>query len=229
MPPEESNSDITPEASKRICKHMNEDHYITVLAMARSVAILKPGWKVSEARLLEADLWKFTLQAVTCSGAMCEMQKVDFPLHPPLNYSSEIRKRMVEIHNQLLQPKLYWLIKPQSVINLFLLTAMAYGELVLGIEGMESAIDGSKKYHHMATDTLVLVLRCVFWFTVCVHSIEGAYGFYHSRTTLKLKLPGQLMWGALLLIAGFPVMSEFTPLVQAALAHQQEEATKKQA
>ena len=211
------NAEISAQTSKRICAHMNDDHAVTVFAMAKTVASIKSGWKLSEAKLLKVSLSGCSLRAVTCSGTMCEMQTVDYPFEPHVTSSSEVRPRLIAVHNSLLLPKFSWLVtKPPAVIIVLILLALSYGEFVLGADGMKELIDGVKVRHHLSTETIVQTLRFVFWGSLVAHALEGLYGFYQSRTTLKLSLEGQLKWAAILTIAGMPVMQEFTPLIEAA-------------
>ena len=80
-----SDEEISSEASKRMCAHMNEDHGVTVYAMAKSSFRLQGGWKLTDAKMKKVTLQGCEIQAVTCSGDLCEMQRINYPFNPPLN------------------------------------------------------------------------------------------------------------------------------------------------
>ena len=229
-----SPNEISAEASKRICTHMNEDHGVTVYAMAaheltkaKNAKLQQPGWHMTDARMQRVTMTSCRLQVFVCSGDMCEMISVDYPFNPPLSSSSQIRPRLIAIHHQVMTPQISWLItKPVALVLVLISVAMAHGIFVLGIPQFTQVLqdlDEGLGLNLVSTlfgssAILVWMLQGIFWFTVVAHIVEGLYAVYHCRTTLKLGLKAQVLWFVLLFLAGYPIMKEFQVLVSAAAA-----------
>lgn len=239
-------NDISPETSKRICDHMNEDHGNTVFLMAVNVYKInkktkKSGWHISGARLQTISLTGCHLQVFICCGDLCEMERVIYPFIPPLESPSDARRRLIAIHHIVTAPKFYWLItKPlaASIVPIFAL--LGYQVLVMGISGMESSLESGggtanplmMLVHSLLIDgfgvstrIVVELLRFVFWFLIVAHVGEASYGVYHCRT-MKLGWKHQIMWFVLLFLAGFPILKEFQTLIDAWAYKLREKATK---
>ncbi|KAL7567851.1 hypothetical protein ACA910_000592 [Epithemia clementina (nom. ined.)] len=216
-------NEISSDASKRICDHMNTDHGETIYVMATKVVKVKPGWHVSGARIQSVSLKTCRLQVFVCCGDLCEMTIAEYPFRPPLQSSSEVRKRMISVHHEVMSPKFYWLLsKPTAFIIVLVGSIVAYGVLFMGVSRMESTIENNAQVlaHNLAnvfgsTRMFVEVLRFLFWLLVVIHCGEGLFAVYHCRSTLKLGLQQQIMWFILLFCAGFPIMSEFKILLEA--------------
>ena len=83
---------ISPEASKRICKHMNEDHGVSVYAMVLSnLEKEESSMKISNCILKDVSLTQMTFSYVRCDGSVCEPKETVMKFDPPLESSSEIR------------------------------------------------------------------------------------------------------------------------------------------
>lgn len=92
---------ISPETSKRICAHMNNDHAATLYAMIRARSLVKRGFSLTEARMKKITAEGCSLQAVSCSGDLCNIDKVEYEFDPPLRDASQARKRLVAIHREV--------------------------------------------------------------------------------------------------------------------------------
>ena len=84
--------EITPETSKRICSHMNEDHAATVHAMCASTLSGRDSrLKLTNARMKSVSLGGYELSFVLCDGDMCAMRTASVPFAPKLASGREIR------------------------------------------------------------------------------------------------------------------------------------------
>jgi len=233
---------VTPADSQRICQHMNEDHAVTVYAMARrAFADTLNGengnrWKLSsDTKLKSVSLQGCTLQGTACSGDLCQRLQAELPFAPPaLESKADLRPRLVALHHELMTPQTSWLVTKPAARGIWpTILAMGYGTLVLGIDGMTDLWDhkmsfmGTKIAQTLgSTERLSYVICILFWFSVVAHGLEAVYGWYHCRTTLRLGLKQQLHWALLLAAVGGPVLLELNPLITVAT---RAEAKKKEA
>ena len=98
---------ITPEASRRICGHMNDDHAATVHALVTSTLSGSDArCKVQNCRMKSVSLTEYTLSYVLCDGDACSMKKVAVPFKPPLASAGMVRPALIAEHHRALQPKL---------------------------------------------------------------------------------------------------------------------------
>ena len=86
---------ITPEASSRICSHMNEDHGLTVYGLVLST--------MSKAESDMLDISKWTMKSISLSemnlsfvvcdkkSGTCEPREISIPFVPQLRSGSEVR------------------------------------------------------------------------------------------------------------------------------------------
>ena len=95
---------ITEETSKRICAHMNEDHAVSVFAMAKRSANLRDGFSISKATLQKVTMEGCHLQVMLCRGDACRVERVIYPFLTPLSDPSEIRSRLIEVHHEACRP-----------------------------------------------------------------------------------------------------------------------------
>jgi hypothetical protein len=215
---------ISPEASQRICTHMNEDHAVSVYAMAKSLLSNRSNGSsdsITQARLKQVTAESCTIAAVTCSGDACEMHSLQYPFTPPLTSAAECRSRMVAIHRTVCSPRTMWLVqKPLAPLIWTAYALLAYGTLVLGSEQLSGTI---QQYPTIAkiiktcfgsVESFVAAFVFAFYFTVVAHGLEGVYTLYHARKSLKLPWGHTLHWFALVLLVGYPVFVEFQDLMQ---------------
>jgi len=86
-------NEISAEVSKRICKHMNDDHQISIYAMAKAALISSPEnkKKLTNPRMKSICLSGYDLSFVLCSGEVCEMKTITIPFSPPLRSPKEAK------------------------------------------------------------------------------------------------------------------------------------------
>lgn len=211
-------SEISESSSKRMCQHMNEDHAVSVFAMAKSVLSLKPGWKLSGARLKKVSLSGCEIQAITCRKDMCQAHKVFYPFEPPLQTAEESRSRLVQIHQKETKPKLGWLLKPSAVVILPALLFITWGSQMATEEALADAL-GYIGFLLPINDTLSTslfrqIIDFAFYFTLAAHAIEASFVVYHGFRFLKLSFSTLVMWIVPVSVFGYPFFVEFRELVR---------------
>ncbi len=88
-------SEITSEQTKRICKHMNEDHGISVYAMLLSAIAGSPdsSMKISNWELKSVSMTTMEISYVACDlkNGMCMPKSISIDFEPPLESAAEVR------------------------------------------------------------------------------------------------------------------------------------------
>ena len=219
-----SNVEISLETSERVCAHMNEDHALSVYAMAkRKVSWPSDGalWKISEASLRSVSMQGCVIQVVLCRQDLCQGQRVMYPFQPPLQNSSELRKRLVAIHHEVCRPpwRSIWLGSPLAPTILLGFAGAAYCNLVLGLDRLTEHIESSSRLHSListclgSATTFSHLVQFVFIFTFFAHTLEVLYVAKASRE-LKFSAATTAAWALQLFAAGFPVLQCFRELVE---------------
>jgi hypothetical protein len=212
---DEKKVQISDETSKRVCKHMNEDHGLTIYAMARKMADQPADWHLTDAKLKKVTLEGCEIQAITCSGDLCAMEKVVYPFTTPLASASEVKQRMIVIHHSALSPEWGWIwTKPFAFKFLVTFSVLAYGSIVLGGKGMVAYLDQTHllKSFYPRTDLVAGVLQLVFYVTFIAHIGEAAFAAHTCVTAFKLKWTGTLQWVVMIMLAGYPILTELMHL-----------------
>jgi uncharacterized protein with PQ loop repeat len=211
---------ISPEASKRICDHMNDDHMVSVYAMAKELIEYKRDWKLTGAKLKRVTAYGCEIQAITCSGELCEMLPVVYPFRPALKTAAQSRKQLVKIHQKVCSPKLEWLLDPLPLGVIGISIFLAYGTLILGIPELKASIENDESMNSMicslfgSPHIFSQMVKAAFWFTVVIHSAEADYAIYKCRTTLKLDWITSMFWFATTCLVGYPVLGHLIQLIQ---------------
>lgn len=196
----ESSQSISNETSNRICAHMNEDHAVSVYAMAKSKVVL-PGrqWKISDAFLKKVTMEGCHIQVILCHAMLCQDVKLIYPFDPPLAHPSQVRSRIIAIHQEVCTPRSVYK-DPIFLVIFFCFGGLAWGTLYNGTKGMSPLF--SKAVH------------VGFYLTVLMHSVFAAYISYLSRKTLTLSVSGTTAWFAAVFLSGFKAAVEFRELVE---------------
>ena len=226
----QKNDVISTETSKRICSHMNDDHAVSVHAMAKS--LLGSGYgKITEANLKEVNMDGCTIAVVTCKGDLCEMKKLTYSFDPPLKSASEVRPRMVEIHHQVCAPRVSWLFTDMFALSVLIVVALlGYGTHVVGVEALMAKIENSAHLNSAislffgSASTFSNLVRYSWFLALFLHDLEAFYVLYHARQTLKLNGNAQILWYILVAAVGFPITREFLDLLK---VHQKKSNNKK--
>ena len=153
--------------------------------------------------------------------------------HKPFRYAltpnlSWIRKRLVDIHHEVLAPKLSWLYADiRSITVILVLGSLAYLIYGLTVEGAIEWIEtGAPRMDKAVTllfgsaETLMGVLRGMWYFSVAAHLAESSYVSYHAIKTLRIRPTQVVLWSIYVLLAGISVTKRFLPLLEAQVASQ---------
>lgn len=226
---------ISAETSARVCKHMNDDHAISVYAMARRVVSLPAGWKLTDAKIKKVTAGGCHLQAIACSGDMCEMKAVVFPFVPTLTKAAQVKPKLVAIHHQVLSPQWQWIYqKPLALKLVVTFVMLGYSSLVVGHEGMTAYLDQTNliKRFYSHTYIIAIAIQFVFYVTTVSHIAEALFAAYTCRKDFKLNWNGTMQWIGMVFFVGFPILNEVLALRQFQGEKQKEalgnESSKKQ-
>ena len=204
--------EISAETSSRVCKHMNDDHPMSVYAMARNMLDPLPsGWVLTDAKMNKVTVEGCHLQAVTCSGDLCEMKPVVYPFTPPLTNAAQVKPRLVAIHQTVLSPQWKWLwTKPFALKFMVSMLILAYGALVMGAEGMTAALDKTNliKMFFPHTNVIAILLQLVFYIIFVSHIAEASMVAHTYREVFKLDWTGVAHWIVMIMLIGYPIMKE---------------------
>lgn len=214
---------VPDEVAKRICRHMNEDHAVSVYAMAKSVVKLPAGWKLSAATLKKITLRGCGIQAITCSEGMCRSENIVYPFTPRLQSVEEIRKKLIQVHYDACAPRFHWLLtKPVATIIIVTVTFLTYATIVMGLDNLTNSIESMETANQFTTTVFgnagrfSFLVGASFYFTVVAHLAEAIYVAHHSRKTVKLRYSTTLEWFILVALTGYPITVEFLDLLRIA-------------
>lgn len=198
--PSAGEKEILDETAKRICAHMNEDHAVTVYAMAkRKVELPRKGWKISDAFLKNITMEGCYLQVIMCHDVLCQDVKLIFPFEPPLADPAKVRSRIIAIHHEVCQPfSVYASPFFSAIVVLFAGSAWC----TFGIQTGEL-----EPYFANAA-------RVCFYVTLLGHSLLAFYGAYLCRRVLKLSTRGTVTWYGTILLSGVLAIQELRELVE---------------
>jgi hypothetical protein len=212
----------------RICTHMNDDHGLSVYAMAmRSLyASGKAGTTSSQslskislknAKLSDISLKDYTLSYVYCNGDVCSMERVTVPFQQPFMTSpSDARIRMKEEHERVLTPMWSYLYLDPIVWIILIMTASVGYAHVYGLDGIWDAVPFGCSCCTKAK--VVKAITGAFYFTIVAHSLEAMYVSYLCRTQAKVSLKSTLMWVVMICLTGYPLTSRYFQLMGGAAA-----------
>lgn len=212
-----SNDEISDEVSKRTCAHMNDDHYVSVYAMAKSLVHLKPKWKITDVKFKKVTSTGCSIQVITCSGDLCESQHVVYPFDKALVTQGELRPRLVAIHHKETSPKLSWIwSKPLVLLIVPGLLFAFWGAVLVDQEQLENNFNVFSKHVLGISPPFRLcpALGNVLHFTAVAHLFEVSFLVYFGKKSLKLSTLAIVKWSLLVFVCGYPIFSEFTDLLQ---------------
>jgi Protein of unknown function (DUF2470) len=192
---------ISEETSKRICDHMNDDHAVSVYAMAKRKLPKQPekGWKITSATLKKVTMDGADIQVILCRGDACQKIMVIYPFTPPLIEPSQIRSRMVAIHHNVCSPYFCYdhTLFP-AVVVFFAVTAY----YAFGLNGPDT------------DPTLAKGMNDCFYLLFIAHSGLAVYGGYLCHSVLKLKRQGNVTWFIAIFLSGWLGFKELNELVE---------------
>jgi hypothetical protein len=223
-----NDNEISAETSKRTCEHMNDDHAVTVFAMAKYL-----GAFGTDARLKSISLSGCKISVVTCTGDVCEVKTVIYPFTPPLASPSQARSKLIAIHQKVCAPRLHWLVsKPEALIICSIIAAMGYGTW-MGVPEMTEALGNAKQLNFYvekifgSANVLAEQVRFFFYFSIVAHVAEAIWAVYKCKSVLKLKFQACLMWFLTVSAVGYPIFKELLTLLTIDRVTKQAAAAKK--
>lgn len=210
--------EISDEASKRICAHMNDDHYVSVYAMAKSLVQLKPKWKISGVIMKKVTSAGCNIQFITCSGDMCQSQNVVYTFDNAPVTQAKLRPLLVSIHQKETSPNFSWILtKPLLLVIIPGLLFTFWGAVLADQDQLEKNFDVfSKNFIGISAPfQLCRALSYVLYFTAIAHLFEVAFLVYFGGKHLKLSTLATIQWSLLVFFCGYPIFSEFIDLLEA--------------
>ncbi|KAL9188625.1 hypothetical protein ACHAXT_007003 [Thalassiosira profunda] len=214
-------AEISPEASARICAHMNNDHAATVHAIVLSSLSRREAarCKVQNARMKSVGMGGYSISYILCDGDACAMKTVNIPFDPPLTSSDEVRPRLVADHHRALVPKFSWLVSDPLMRTLFGACLLLGVGVAMGQEELAKRIDDTPLAASIVpalfgSSALFSKLVVGAWyFSLAAHTLEAVYTLYLCKTRLKMETGTAIKWFVLNVCIGFPVMNKVKELV----------------
>ena len=234
MASSKSEPTISEETSQRICAHMNEDHAVSVFAMAkRSVKL--GGYSISKAILKKVTMEGCQLQVMLCRGDACRVERPMYPFTPPLRDPSEVRSRLIAVHHEACRP-VAWFTNPLAVFIVSGIVCLVGCNLYLGSAGMLQWIEADEYRKETIRQLfggderrLIGIVRVLFYITIIAHMVESTYAAYHSKMSLKFSKSTTFAWYVSVLIGGFVPLQEFLELLYIDRACKRAKQDKKKA
>lgn len=200
---------------------MNEDHAVSVFAMVKSGLgkSKSKSDKISNCKMTSISLKEANFSYVECKGTSgtgaCTLKKTTFVFHPPLETMKDMRPRLVDLHHDLLTPKLNSFVTeiPCAVV---LCVMLLFGYIIYFVDDLEQVIASNNlnlvesciTMLFGSTQFLEKLIRLSFIFAVVVHTLEACYGAFLSHKVLKLKLKSTLLWFLAISCVGYPMTSK---------------------
>jgi len=206
-------SEISPEVSQRVCSHMNDDHALSIYAMAKSTLKKYSSEKqksLSNAEMKSISLSGYELSFILCSGDVCEKRNITVPFHPPLKSPSEAKARIVQEHEKSFTPQFSWIFSepiPLCVYFVMLLFAnlvflMEDKDIVAIVPTLPNTLQGIIDSSFCCHFTFASRLRTLAYITFAAHIVESLVVAYVCQTRLKLPKMTTLKWALLVSIVG---------------------------
>ena len=215
-----NNNEISKETSARICTHMNEDHAVSVYAMAKSL-LPASKQKISNAKLKNVTLEGCQISVVTCQGDLCEVHNVFYKFHPPLADAGQVRSAMVNIHHQVCAPQVSWLVTHvDALVVLLIVVLLGYATHMIGTERLteilqqNTLLGGTRLLSVGGAKYLSAAVKYSWYFAILAHGAEALYVVYQARTTLKMRASGAALWFLMVGSVGWPITKEFLELLR---------------
>ncbi|KAG7338813.1 hypothetical protein IV203_026271 [Nitzschia inconspicua] len=210
---------ISDDEAKKLGKEFSKTHPSTVMGMAKACAEVKPGFKITSARIKAVRNQGCEVFVTACRGDLCEMNNSFYKIQPPLQNASDFERRFTVLHANVCGAKPHWLItKPVAFLICVTCSALGYGTY-LGVDGMVEAFSQAPRLESGISalfGSTKIFGYCVigsFVFSVVAHGIEASIAVYYCRTTLKLDMGSSLLWGFLIFLVGFPIFTELQDLL----------------
>lgn len=218
---------VNATVSDRVCKHMNDDHALSIYGMARD----HEGWnntKISNAKLKSVASTHYTLSYVTCSGDVCTMRgAVDVPFDPPLTDAKKIKSVLVAEHHRVLSPQFSTLFTDPVCIVIIGLTA-----LLATLRSYQYPVinDTIASLFGPITDVLEVpfdaYMRVSWAFLIVAHCLEAFYAV-HLCKKMKLRNRAVMSWWLFVALTGYAHTSRIMELARVDAAEKEKSLKQK--
>lgn len=201
---------------KRICTHMNEDHAVSVFAMAKQVCKPSGGWKVTDATMSDVNLAGCQLQVTLCKKQLCRQEKRMYTFVPPITNPAHVKSKLIAVHHRVCRP--VWS-KPSFLFVTLNVLFIAFLACYVGRDRLIAFIEERYELRKFIrrlifnSETFAAVVHWSFYFLLILHSLESAYVGYQARKTLKLTKTGTMEWTLATFLGGVTVIGDLRDLL----------------
>jgi hypothetical protein len=216
---------------KKICSHMNEDHAVSVFAMAKRVCRVESGWFISSATMVDVTLEGCQLQVMLCKNNkdLCRQEKHLYKFDPPVSNPAHVKSKLIAVHHRVCRPVYA---KPIFIFVALHVLYMAFLMGYFGRAGLVDYIDRRDRLRRFVKrmikgpETYALIIQTCLYGTVVFHTLLCAYVGYHARKTLKLTKTGTTEWCLATALGGLTVVMDLRELLRVHLTTQQAKQSK---
>mmetsp|Transcript_30966 Transcript_30966/g.48494 ORF Transcript_30966/g.48494 Transcript_30966/m.48494 type:complete len:231 (-) Transcript_30966:207-899(-) len=197
------------DSSSIIIKDLNEKHPNILVALV--VANIKNGATPTQINARKITANTLTISYVECEGTMCALNSVDVAFNPPIKSADDAIDRIVTDGKIAMEAQCTWLVtEPLPLVILAVTAALGYTTLVLGEDGLQSAIQswpliGQKIISTIFGSYFFGVVRASFYFAIVAHAAEAIYIAIMLRKRASLGYLVCLKWFALICFVGYPL------------------------
>ena len=202
-----SESSFNEESSDEICKALNKNHANNLLALVVSSTKNVSPTQVNARKISASTL---TISYVECQGTMCTLNSVDISFSPPIKPVADAIDRVVKEGESAMEAQCMWLVtEPLPLLILMVVATLGYVALVMGENGIESAIDSipfvEKIISFLFGSYFFIAVKSSFYFSIVAHSAEALYIAIMFRARTTLGYWACLKWFALICCVGYPL------------------------
>ena len=203
---------INDEQSNDICNALNKNHPNILVALAVANQSTKNAATPTQVKARKISANTLTISYVECQGAMCALNSLDVSFSPPIKSADDAIDRIVTDGKIAMEAQCKWLFTETLPLLILIVTAaLGYTTLVLGEDGLQTAIDsavplmGQNIISTIFGSFFFSVVRASFYFAVVAHAAEGVYIAIMLRMRASLGRLACLKWFALICCVGYPL------------------------
>lgn len=215
---------------KKICAHMNEDHAVSVFAMAKRVCRVSGGWRISSATMVDVMLEGCQLQVTLCKNKdLCRQEKHIYKFDPPISNPAHVKSKLIAVHHRVCRPVYS---KPAFVFVALNVLYMAFLMLYFGRARLVEYIDQRDNLRRFVKrmifgpEMYAMVIQTCLYTTIVFHGLLCSYVAYHARKTLKLTKTGTTDWCFATALGGLTVVIDLRELLRVHYATHQNKMQK---
>eukprot|EP00985_Skeletonema_marinoi_P013930 scaffold7006_cov174-Skeletonema_marinoi.AAC.20 len=198
---------INDEQSNDICNALNKNHPNILVALAVANQSTKNAATPTQVKARKISAHTLTISYVECQGAMCALNSLDVSFSPPIKSADDAIDRIVTDGKIAMEAQCKWLVTETLPLLILIVTAaLGYTTLVLGEDGLQTAIDSAVPLiSTIFGGYFFSVVRASFYFAVVAHAAEGVYIAIMLRMRASLGYLTCFKWFALICCVGYPL------------------------